>query len=56
MKNALYISSLLFLIIPIILIIQYPDTRRIYLIAGSCAFVGFVINILSFSMRTKQLR
>jgi len=56
MKNTLYISSLLLLIASIFLIIQYPDSRRMYLIAGFCAMLGLVINIISFSIKKKELR
>lgn len=55
MKNALYIISLLLLLISIFLIVQYPDSGRMYVIAGACAPIGFVINILSFSLKKKQL-
>ncbi|WP_154199941.1 hypothetical protein [Ancylomarina sp. 16SWW S1-10-2] len=55
MKNALYIISLLFLIISVFLIVQYPDSGRMYVIAGACTPIGIVINILSFSMKKKQL-
>jgi len=55
MKIALYISSLLFLIVSIFLIVQYPDSGRMYMIAGVLAAVGLVVNILSFSMKKKLL-
>ena len=55
MKNVLYIISLLFLFISIFLIVQYPDSGRMYLIAGGCAPVGFVMNIISFSIKKKQV-
>ncbi|MDE5420048.1 hypothetical protein L3049_18820 [Labilibaculum sp. DW002] len=47
-NNLFYILSLLLLAASLFLMVNYPESNRMYLIAGVLIPIGFVINILSF--------
>ena len=53
MKNSVYITSLVFIAISIVLIIEYPNSGRMQLIAGGLVFLGFALNIAGFSLKNK---
>lgn len=55
MKNLVYVTSLVFIIISIVLIIEYPNSGRIQLIAGGLISLGFALNIAGFSLKHKKL-
>lgn len=51
MKNTIYITSLLIIIVSVFLMIQYPESGRINLIAGGLFPIGIVLNFLGFRMQ-----
>ena len=53
MRIAIYILSLAVLAISILLILNYPDSNRMNLIAGGLSCIGLVLNIISFVMQKK---
>lgn len=53
MKNILYIVSLILIAISIILILQFPDSQRMNLIAGFSTILGFIVNASAFFMSKK---
>ncbi len=53
MKNILYILSLILISISIILILEFPDSGRMNLIAGFLIVVGFSTNASAFFMSKK---
>lgn len=55
MKNLVYVTSLIFIVIAIVLIIEYPNSGRMQLIAGGLVFIGFALNIAGFSLKDKKL-
>ena len=56
MKNSVYITSLVIIAISIVLIIEYPNSGRMQLIAGGLVSLGFALNIAGFSLKNKYLR
>ena len=54
MKNTLYIISLILLTIAIFLIIEFPKSNRLNLIAGVITMFGFSLNVVAFFTK-KQL-
>ncbi len=54
MKNILYITSLIIILVSVFLIIQYPESGRINLIAGGLFPIGFILNILGFRLQGQQ--
>ncbi|MBO3097395.1 hypothetical protein [Gelidibacter pelagius] len=50
MKKTIYIISLIALAISFFLIIQYPGSSRMNMIAGGLATIGFVLNIIGSSL------
>lgn len=44
----IYILSLIFLLVSIIIVVEFPYTQRIQLIAGLITFLGFGLNIVSY--------
>jgi len=53
MKNILYIISIILISISIILILQFPDSQRMNLIAGFSTILGFIVNASAFFMSKK---
>ena len=47
-KNILYITSLILLAIAIFLIIEFPESNRLSLIAGVLIMFGFSFNLIAF--------
>lgn len=45
MKNLIYISSLILIGISIFLMLEYPNSGKMSLIAGAMTFLGFALNI-----------
>jgi hypothetical protein len=50
MKILVYVTSLIFSVIAIVLIIEYPNSVRMQLIVGGLVFIGFALNIAGFSL------
>ncbi|WP_339920099.1 hypothetical protein [uncultured Flavobacterium sp.] len=48
MKNIIYLLSLIVLATAIFLIIEYPESGRIQVIAGAVLIIGFTLNIFGF--------
>ena len=48
MKNLIYISSLIIIGISLFLLVEFPDSGRMNLIAGALTFVGFALNITGY--------
>ena len=55
MKNLIYISSLLLIGISIFLLVEYPNSGRMSLIAGVIIFLGFALNIAVYSLNKKSI-
>ena len=53
MKNGIYISSLILIGISIFLLVEYPNSGRMSLIAGVLTFVGFALNIAGYALNKK---
>ena len=53
MKNIIYISSLILIGISIFLLVEYPNSGRMSLIAGVLTFVGFALNIEGYALNKK---
>ena len=51
MKNIIYITSLLIILVSVFLMIQYPESGRMNLIAGGLFPIGIVLNFLGFRMQ-----
>lgn len=49
--NLIYIISLIVLAVSIILVVGYPNSGRIHLIAGALTAIGFALNIAGFTMK-----
>jgi uncharacterized membrane protein (UPF0136 family) len=57
MKNLIYISSLILIGISIFLVLEYPNSGRMSLIAGVITFLGFALNIAGYLLNKKiQIR
>lgn len=54
MKNIIYITSLLIILVSVFLMIQYPESGRLNLIAGALFPIGIVLNFLGFRMQGEQ--
>jgi hypothetical protein len=54
MKNIIYITSLLIIIVSVFLMIQYPESGRMNLIAGGSFPIGIVLNFVGFRMQGLQ--
>lgn len=54
MKNTIYIASLLIILVSVFLMIQYPESGRMNLIAGGLFPIGIVLNFAGFRMQGKQ--
>ncbi len=52
--NLIYILSITVLAIAIVLIVGYPNSGRIQLIAGVLTAAGFAMNIVAFSKKKNQ--
>ena len=50
-KNILYVISLILLAIAIFLIIEFPESNRLSLIAGVITMFGFSLNMVAFLSR-----
>jgi hypothetical protein len=48
MKNIIYLLSLIVLATAIFLIIEYPESGRIQVIAGAVLIIGFTLNVFGF--------
>lgn len=53
MKNLIYILSLILIGISIFLLIEYPNSGRMSLIAGIIIFLGFPLNIAGYALNKK---
>lgn len=53
MKNLIYISSLILIGISLFLLVQYPNSGRMGLIAGAITFVGLALNIAGYVLNRK---
>lgn len=51
MKNIIYIASLLIILVSVFLMIQYPESGRMNLIAGALFPIGIVLNFVGFRMQ-----
>ena len=47
----LYIFSLIILVVSIVLVVLYPNSGRMGLIAGGLTPIGFILNIASFVLK-----
>ena len=54
MKNRIYPLSLIAFAICFFLIIQYPDSGRMNMIAGALATIGFVLNIIGYALAKRR--
>tara|TARA_R110000868_G_C10804071_1_gene757353 strand:+ start:384 stop:560 length:177 start_codon:yes stop_codon:yes gene_type:complete len=50
MKNTIYVLSLVLLLTSTFLLIEYPDSGRLGLIAGFLFFLAIVCNIYGFAL------
>lgn len=50
MKNIIYITSLLIILVSVVLMVQYPESGRMNLIAGGLFPIGIVLNFVVFRM------
>ena len=55
MKNLTYVASLILIGISIFLLIEYPNSGRMSLIAGAMAVIGFASNIVSYLLNYKEV-
>ena len=53
MKNGIYISSLILIGISIFLLVEYPNSGKMSLIAGAITFIGFALNIAGYVLNKK---
>lgn len=53
MKNIIYISSLILIGISIFLLVEYPNSGRMSLIAGAMTSLGFALNIAGYALNKK---
>ena len=54
-KNILYITSLILLAIAIFLIIEFPESNRLSLIAGVLIMFGFSFNLIAFLYKKSHI-
>ena len=50
-KYLLYIASIIFLAGSMYLLVVYPNSGKMNMIAGTLAFIGFPLNIGGFAMK-----
>ncbi len=50
-NTLIYVLGLTLILGAILIIVMFPDSGRLYLIAGFLALIGFVMNIAGFVMR-----
>ncbi len=50
-NNLIYILSLIILAVTIFLVVVYPNSGRMNLIAGVLTIIGFALNIIGFVMK-----
>lgn len=55
MKNLIYVSSLILIGILIFLLVEYPNSGRMSLIAGVIIFLGFALNIAGYLLNKKSI-
>ena len=55
MKNLAYVTSLILIGISIFIIMEYPNSGRMSLIAGAMTAIGFASNIVSYLLNSKQV-
>lgn len=55
MKNLTYVASLILIGVSIFLLIEYPNSGRMSLIAGALTTIGFISNILSYLLKAKEV-
>lgn len=54
MKNSVYLTSLVIIALSMVLIIEYPNSGRMQLIAGGSISLGFALNVAGFSLKIKK--
>ncbi len=50
----IYLLSLIILIVSIFLVVEYPNSGRIQLIAGALTPLAFILNIVSYLTKNKS--
>jgi len=53
--NFLYTISVVILAVAIYLVVVYPGNNQLHLIAGALTLVGFVLNIVTYVIKIKDL-
>lgn len=53
MKNTFFITGLILILASILLLIQFPDSGRMSLIAGMILPIGLTLNVLGFVLKPK---
>ena len=56
MKNIFFILGLTLIMASILLLIEFPDSNRMSLIAGITTSIGLTFNILGFVLKPKALK
>lgn len=54
-KNLIYIASLVFLFMSLVLAVEFPNSNRIGLLGGVSAMIGFLMNVAAFLMPNRTL-
>ena len=54
-KNLIYIASLILIAISIVVVIEYPNSNRMELIAGMTAALGIGLNVAGFLLPKKTI-
>lgn len=54
MKNLIYPLSLIAFAVVLFLIVKYPDSGRMNLIAGSLTVIGFALNIVGYTLAKRR--
>ncbi len=54
MKNTIYILSLILILVSVVLIVVYPESGRMNLIAGGLFPIGILLNVLVFRLQGQQ--
>ena len=50
----LYIISLIFIVTSMLLVLEYPNSGRIQVIAGALASSGIILNIIAFILKSDK--
>jgi len=50
----LYIISLIFIVTSMLLVLEYPNSGRIQVIAGALASSGILLNIIAFILKSDK--